>query len=518
MRILWSSNSPFVATGYGTQTATAARRLNDMGHNVAILAFFGLQGSRIEWGDIPIYPNPPQDWGVGYSPMFYEDWNADILITLVDIWVLNKMDPELKWCPWFPVDHDPIPPAVLTVLKKSPGIVKPIAMSKFGQKQAKDNGIETYYIPHSVNSQLYHPDLEWRKYSRGLYEWEDKFVVGCVGTNHVQRKNWVASLQAIQMFERNHPGKIVFYMHTNPQDERGIDLMGLCDKLGITDVVKVPKKADTVVGIPPETMFRMYNALDVFLLPSKGEGFGIPIVEAQACGIPVITTNCTAQPELVDGGWLIKDLQPEWTTQTSWQFNSNPEEIHDCLEQAYQSKKDGSMVERKIKARDKALEYDEEKIYSEYWPPVLADIEKRIKEPRNMEGVVSWRLPFIPQTCIPRKVLDIGCGLTQPYRPFLERLGEYVGIDVKNGNGVKRMDAHKLTFSDNEFGFVWCSELLEHVDNPKQVLAEAKRVGKHGVCLFSTPLNNYFKIDPSHKIVKGIDYSTLSTGDGCIVW
>lgn len=39
----------------------------------------------------------------------------------------------------------------------------------------------------------------------------------------------------------------------------------------------------------------LYAACDAFVLPTRGEGFGLPIVEAAACGLPVITTNCTAQ-------------------------------------------------------------------------------------------------------------------------------------------------------------------------------------------------------------------------------
>ena len=51
MRILFSSNSPFVATGYGQQCAIATQRLTSLGHDVAILAFYGLEGSMVDWGN-----------------------------------------------------------------------------------------------------------------------------------------------------------------------------------------------------------------------------------------------------------------------------------------------------------------------------------------------------------------------------------------------------------------------------------------------------------------------------------
>jgi len=517
MRILWSSNSPFVGSGYGMQTATAARRLQDMGHKVAIFAFYGLAGSKVDWGDIPIYPNNPADWGIRHAPLFYDDFKADILITLVDAWVLKGLDNRMKWFPWVPIDHDPAPDVVIQTLKESPGLVKPIAMSRFGQEQLKKNGIDSYYIPHSVNTNLFCPSPEWNKAAREKYKWEDKFVIGTVGTNHTERKNWSVGMQAVAKFEKMHPGEIVYYMHTNPGDEKGINLIKLREVLKMQDYSRVPSQAEVSIGISQETMARMYSVFDVFLLPTKGEGFGIPLIEAQATGCPIITTDCTAQHELWGGGWMIKDIIPEWTLQASWQFNCKPDEIVELLEKAYQAKKDGSIVKEKEKARAKALEYDDEKVYNELWPPVLADIQKRIKEPKNMEGVQRWRLNFVPPSCMPRKVLDIGCGVTQPYKPFFEHLGEYVGIDTKKGDGVVTMDAHKLKFKDGEFGFVWMSELLEHVTNPEKVMTEAKRVGKHGVCIFSTPQNSFFKIDPDHKIVN-IPHQIMNSGDGFISW
>ena len=119
MRILWSSNSPFCPTGYGSQTATVCKALKKMGHEVAIFAFYGLEGSTVDWGDIPIYPNNPRDWGQTDSFMFYQDFGADIYLTLIDAWVLKNLDVRMNWVPWMPVDHNPIPPMVVKVLQQS---------------------------------------------------------------------------------------------------------------------------------------------------------------------------------------------------------------------------------------------------------------------------------------------------------------------------------------------------------------------------------------------------------------
>jgi glycosyltransferase involved in cell wall biosynthesis len=483
---------------------------------MAVFSFYGFEGSKMEWNGIPLYPNDVRDWGVKYNKMFYDDHKADILLTLQDTWVLQKLDVRMNWVPWAPIDHDPAPPEVLNMLKNHGGIVKPIAMSKYGQRKLKDAGIDSYYIPHGVNTHLFSPQEEWRKDLRKQHGWDDKFVIGTVGTNTVERKNWIASLKAVKEFYSKHKD-VAYYMHTDMHHSMGIDLDALRYELGLEDITYYPKFEKMVIGVRAEALAHLYNAMDVFLLPSKGEGFGIPIVEAQSCGVPVITTNCTAQPELVDGGWLVKDLTPTWTAQGSWQFECNPHEIALYLEEAYEEWKSGKIAERKEKARAKAKEYEWDVLIPEYWKPTLEDIEKRIHLPKNCEGIQEWRMYFIPHQCVPRKVLDIGCGVTQPYRKILEQVGDYTGIDIKGGENVTVCDCHHLPYEDKEFGFVWMSEVLEHLDNPAQAVAEAKRVGEHGVILFSTPLNPFFKMDPSHKVVN-IPYQTVATGDGLIAW
>jgi len=58
--------------------------------------------------------------------------------------------------------------------------------------------------------------------------------------------------------------------------------------------------------IPDEDLPELYNAAEVFVYPSLYEGFGLPVLEAMACGIPVITSNVSSMPEVAgDAGILV---------------------------------------------------------------------------------------------------------------------------------------------------------------------------------------------------------------------
>lgn len=59
--------------------------------------------------------------------------------------------------------------------------------------------------------------------------------------------------------------------------------------------------------VPLADMPLLYNAAEVLLYPSRAEGFGLPVIEAMACGLPVITSRTSALPETAGGAALLVD-------------------------------------------------------------------------------------------------------------------------------------------------------------------------------------------------------------------
>jgi glycosyltransferase involved in cell wall biosynthesis len=113
--------------------------------------------------------------------------------------------------------------------------------------------------------------------------------------------------------------------------------------------------------------------MDVLLAPTLGEGFGITVIDAQACGVPVIVSDFSAQPELVGHGWKVRG-QPLWdATQDAWFQTPSVAGIVDALNESYQQRTNKpSKVARGFVVDN----YDADKVYSNMWRPFLASLGK----------------------------------------------------------------------------------------------------------------------------------------------
>jgi glycosyltransferase involved in cell wall biosynthesis len=192
------------------------------------------------------------------------------------------------------------------------------------------------------------------------------------------RKNFVEQMTGFAAFHKKHPDSLYLV-----QTERGE---------GMNDVINLPELARSLgleegkdimfanpylnsIGYPPDYLAAFYRAIDVHLMVGAGEGFGIPIIEGQACGAPIITGNWTSQTELVKGGRMVQkeDAVPQYTALASYIFRPKPEAVTALLEEEYQHPTPMAEATQAI-----LTEYNIDRLVAECWMPVLKEIEARL--------------------------------------------------------------------------------------------------------------------------------------------
>lgn len=287
MRLIWHSNSRAAGTGYGVQSNLFISRLQAAGHHLIHSAFYGSQGSPIEWDGVLILPTSKDAYGNDVLVDDFKHWKADLTITLIDAWIFHpSVTSQIRWAPWFPVDADPLPPMVASILKTA---YKPIAYAKFGVEKAAEAGIKAAYVPHGVDTAFYAPQdkAETRKKLGFREEHQSAFVVSIVAANKgtPSRKAFDQQIRAFAEFNRRHPDSLL-NLHT--------DVWGGHDGENIKRIIELSKLNPDCVALPPKYEFLrymitadylrdLYNASDVLLNCTRGEGFGVPIIEAMAC-------------------------------------------------------------------------------------------------------------------------------------------------------------------------------------------------------------------------------------------
>ena len=378
LRIVWHSNSPTNPTGYGKQTALFVPRIVELGHEIAaISAPYSFGGCPIEWNGIPILGCARDSAGNDVLPQNHEYLKADLTITLADAFGLEKcagIMQDINVAMWFPVDCNPLGRGDAAVLRESQAI--PIAMSNFGKGVLENEGAEPLYVPHGVNTEIYSPGdpMPYRDTVPGITE--DTFVVGMVAMNRDPvRKGFQEQLLAFSVFHQHHPDSFLV-IHSSPSSPT-LNLNAMAVKLGITGAIAFPDSYPYELNlIGEEQMATWYRGLDVLSLCSYGEGFGLPLIEAQACGIPVITTEFSAMAELCGAGWSVTGTSWWSDGHQSWWLRPDVEDIVNAYEMAWRARESGNLPKKQ--ARDFAMQYDADRVAELFWQPALEEIEERI--------------------------------------------------------------------------------------------------------------------------------------------
>jgi len=252
-----------------------------------------------------ILPVGNQQWCEDVGPYYLEKYKIDYLHTLGDIWCYQYYPQVPKKRPWKWLGHyvfdtenmvsfwnNSIKNADISVVpsKNSYELVK-----RYGHKNIQ-------YVPHGIDTNTYKPctyeeKLEFRE-SIGLPK--DGYIIGMVAHNQ-HRKKIYRLLVAFQKFLVKNPNAFLV-MHTAPKDSTGWDLPLIISDMGIKNHVLFTDKASKGFGdlhVPESELRKLYCSMDIHALSTGGEGFGVPIVEAMACGIPNVAPAYTTPKEFL---------------------------------------------------------------------------------------------------------------------------------------------------------------------------------------------------------------------------
>ena len=353
LNIIICSDSPYTISGYGKQALNLTLGLAELGHHIIFIPAnatkmrerrVGVGDGEVPFsyslsdilqtpgevseagklaiqmlGELEISPeilaNNREDGGIGVMMEYISEKPVDMIIYLKDPWLI-KEDVIFPDCfvYWLPIDHEPASSGIIEMAKRCKHVV---ALCRQG---AKELGISKY-IYHSVGYtdkdkdkdkdilliKSQKQDLRTQMSLVG-----DKFICSMIASNGdtPSRKCIEINLEAFQKFNERCPEAILVLV-TNVEGTRffnrrfGIDVLQAIERLKI-------KRQNVVIAnnnISEDTLQKIYQTSDVLLHASSGEGFGVPIIEAQYFGCPVITTAVTAMPELTLNGVSITDYQ-----------------------------------------------------------------------------------------------------------------------------------------------------------------------------------------------------------------
>jgi glycosyltransferase involved in cell wall biosynthesis len=344
-------------------------RLKDAGHEVFISAFHGLAGAPSLWNDIPVLPAGLDPYGNDIIAAHAKHVQSDVVIAHMDAWVLNPDQVRgLKMVNWAPVDCAPLSSMDSAYFQRSGAI--PVAVSRFGKRMLEQAGFTSLYVPHAIDTSVFTPPDSKQRIREEIGLPADAFIVGINAANKdAVRKSFPEQLLAFSRFAAKHPDAFLV-IHALTQAPQALNLMDLVNSLDLQGKVRFSDPYGLITGrIMPENMAAWYGAIDVLSSASHAEGFGIPVIEAQSCGRPVIVTNFSSMAELRGAGWMVSG-EPFWNAaHHAWWSKPRVAEIEACYELAYTQ-----AASKEKEARDFALAYDVDRVFKEHWVPALSEI------------------------------------------------------------------------------------------------------------------------------------------------
>lgn len=195
-----------------------------------------------------------------------------------------------------------------------------VTVSEFEKKNIQDvlnlgdklkviyNGVGTHFKKIS--------DTEVLKRAREKYHLPERFMLFLGNTD--PKKNTANVLKAFALYKQKNDDNLCLVMPD--YDETALQVL-------LQDTVKPDIRSQILMTgyVPNEDLPAIINQSVLMLYPSLRESFGIPILEGMACGVPVITSNCSSMPEIAgEAALLVEPTDPQAILHAIERIISNP--------------------------------------------------------------------------------------------------------------------------------------------------------------------------------------------------
>jgi glycosyltransferase involved in cell wall biosynthesis len=367
-KVLWLGDAG-CHTGFARVTHSIGERLvEEYGHDIHVLGYNYRGDSWPSLRDpnrqtpLKLYrPNAVDGldvWGRSRHIELLAKLEPDVVVMLHDANILlfllfenEKWDKDqilARYRPlitYVPVDGYNRPPAwnVLTKVSNS------VAMSRFGKESMPGSKL----VYHGVDHDRFHPVsrknplvLSSGRVVRDQGDCKEAFGYprDCFlivrSDKNSGRKDFASTIKAVWPVMKRHKDVRV-HLHTTggrTQDDALVINDMLSREPDVHDRFTLPDLHNSWTGWPEEDLIALFNAADLFVTTTRGEGFGLNIAEALACGTPVVAQNVSAIPEVVGpGGILVEPLARITTPNGSDLWLANPEAFTDAIERLYES-------------------------------------------------------------------------------------------------------------------------------------------------------------------------------------
>jgi glycosyltransferase involved in cell wall biosynthesis len=244
-----------------------------------------------------------------------------VCFVLNDIWIAmdynkqiveyNKLFPDNKtqFMLYTPIDAENIKRDFIDMVTEFDHIV---TYTDFGKEQLLIGGMskEIHVVPHGVDSTKF-KRMDKASVKKAMKMKENDFIVLNVSRNQPRKRLDLFFFIFAEWVKRyNLPETVRVYYHGALQDY-GIDILQWCEYLGIKDRLAISRPDLTPNnGLTDEQMNMVYNSADVFFTTTAAEGWGLPVAEAMAVGVPCVLPAHSALTEWPEGNALYAECYP----------------------------------------------------------------------------------------------------------------------------------------------------------------------------------------------------------------